>query len=1267
MNNFTPLKRNCPICNSIRRDCRQNKQNGIVHCRADLSIIPQGWKALGQDKWGFEMYAQASDEQSSPGWQQRQQERKLQQQRQKEELTQGALSESDRDQAIRRIHRYFGISSKHRDNLRARGLTDAHIDHLPYFSFHPSQEVPQFTPANLPGVRRGKLSIKESGFACPIPNIDGQFIGWQNRFDNTENGKYRWPSGEKSAHLPNGELPIGVYRPDCGVTRRAIGHSEGFLKADLIAQRWGLPTLGAASANFAASPEQWQDSLENLSAQLGTRIVYWFADAGAPSNFNVTSQYRKAWEKLASWGYSVKVVWWGQVEKSAGDADEISQEVRESAQLISIEEYLAIAREHGGIRESSYTTSRQELDKTINRDQWELKFGIKNWVSDWIEQHFKKAQPKTLRETSTQLTSQVTKPLRGGNRESGIGNRAFNTTPESPESDSAVGGQRPTAPPEQERLSGQGWESRQKTVPTPDSRLPTPFFTDLTYQAGKRLQTWQEAVAAGYKHILDASHTGAGKSHAVAIANPNTFEAQRLFYCSGDAKNPTTALLEQNYTHLPPRHNGLVQDLTRVTPSGQPFVRRPKPGEEPDTPGNCPRTELFGIFQAKNYNLEVSKTSPICETCKVAFLCQTGTGHKYGATFRGDRQAALGSDRIRSHPDSLPQQDWDYSSEILFWDEPGQLLKPMQEIEVTLADFDQVFAELEAKAPEVHASLRDLRLALRPLLAGEVKQPYHGWDDAALRALLPQKPANLSSIINHLTFALQPDFSFLENDPDQISPAEARKSGISLSALRAVNRGFRREAHEEFSRAFQKIALNWLVPFLEIWNGDKGAMRLQWQKLLVYVADERYSAIAATAKANIWLDATMTKEQLALLLGVDESEIYVIQEEAPDLSNLRILQVTGLGKLGKDRSKSLESRVDALKDALKERIPGIVFGDWKNQTQTGDAYWFGNLRGSNEFENASALAVFGIPYQNVGHLQALYQTLTGEFAPLDKEQPHEGLQRFIEAHVQAEIIQALGRLRASRRPDQPLTFIFAGDYDLSFLGLPVEQLEAFQICREAGTASQITFWQITEALRSLHDRGQKLTTQALATVSRKSKALISKIASQFGGFERFKKCLLALLGDLYSTGEQIEFTSEEEKYFSIYLPASVDVSVQFLQEEAVTLGEIEQSLEGVEITLTSTIESFGIKKTLEGLKRLPTGTKANLLSYLLAGFPGMELLRVLTGHAQRFYQPFKLKDFLGWEDSYRLPQSYLPPEIEEAFLLDVFNLRCAGGSLCQSS
>jgi hypothetical protein len=161
--------------------------------------------------------------------------------------------------------------------------------------------------------------------------------------------------------------------------------------------------------------------------------------------------------------------------------------------------------------------------------------------------------------------------------------------------------------------------------------------------------------------------------------------------------------------------------------------------------------------------------------------------------------------------------------------------------------------------------------------------------------------------------------------------------------------------------------------------------------------------VARAAKFNIFLDATTTKKQLALLLGIDPEEIYVVGQETPNHGNLKILQITEMGKLGKDRSQSLERRVAALRRALEERYPGIIFGDWKAHASSGDGQWFVNLRGSNEFQNAPAMAVFGIPYQNVGHLQALYQTLTGEFAPLDRETPHEGLQCFIREHTEAEI------------------------------------------------------------------------------------------------------------------------------------------------------------------------------------------------------------------------------------------------------------------------
>jgi hypothetical protein len=540
--------------------------------------------------------------------------------------------------------------------------------------------------------------------------------------------------------------------------------------------------------------------------------------------------------------------------------------------------------------------------------------------------------------------------------------------------------------------------------------------------------------------------------------------------------------------------------------------------------------------------------------------------------------------------------DFDYSTSGIIWDEVSTQLKSMDSVTVALRDFDQSWAELETKDPDLHEALKPLRLALRPLLTGELKQPYHGWDDAAIRALLPEKPVALDEIIDELESILQPDLSFLHEQPDSLTATDARGLGISKAMQRLANRKFRHQAHQEFSEGFQHLALNWLVPFLRVWSGERGALRCEWQHLTIFSKSDRHAAIARAAEFNIFPDATATRESLALRLGISPDEIYVIEQEVPTHNNLKIVQVVGLGKLSKDRSESLQTRVAVLKKALKEKYPGIIFGDWKAHAKENDAKWFVNLRGSNEFQDAPALAGFGVPYQNIGHIQALYQTLTGEFVPLDKENPHEGLQRFINDHVQAEIEQAVGRLRSHLRPNEQLTFIFVGDYDLSFLGGEVEQVEAFQIAPEAATPAQITRWKILEAVRQLRGQGEKVTQQAIAALAEISQPAIAKIATNFGGWKRLSKILLTLLDPFYSGSNNL--TDEERWLAQTYLPLLLDEPV-------------EVALQGV----SELIQAYGISTFLRVLATTPK-TQAKLLALVIQTLPAnfqCDLLLLVEG------------------------------------------------------
>lgn len=1147
MSAFIPLKRNCPVCSGARRDCRQSKATNLIHCRHS-EANPIDYVFRGLDRQGFGMWAdraevEAHSEEQREEW--RRQRELEKQQRLEAECQQRAqlLSESERDREIRKVFDQLDLSQDHRKDLERRGLTDELVKAGGFRSVEQWQKLESEVSHRLAGA-----------------GIIGRSLITQ--------AGYIWP-----VKNPKGQILGWQIRKDDDETGRFAWPTSATKKrpngATVHLRNGELPI----ACHRPATGQVLTDAIELtegtgvkpfITAQRLNRITLGSAGGNFASSLETFKSY----------------------------LDELSAELGGTKNLI-------LSPDAGAVANPNVMRAYRETHELTSSWGYQLKFRWWNQVD--------KAQPDI-----DELIGEEAIAYLSPEEFLALAQQQSSYTP------STQGIDRTITHDEWELQHGFGKRLRERVkrvlssfrgfgkppAPKPEPKEgPDKLFND----ANQRLSAWQDAVNQGYQYILDASAPGLGKSHAAGIALPEAFEAEKLWYLSSDHRNPTTGVIEANYVDLPVRNNGLEIDDTRRTPNGNPFLVWPKPGEEPDTKGNCPKTDLFQKFRTKNLKVEASETSPICQTCKLAYLCKKGTGQKYGASFRGDRKNALAHPRIRAHADSVPI-DFDFSASGIIWDEIGTQLKPMDSVTVTLADFDQAWAELEGKAPHLHEQLKSLRLALRPLLTGDLKQPYHGWDDAGVRALLPEKPSSLDLIISEVEQALEPDFSFLKESSDSVNG----DAGISKAAQQLINRQLRRQAHEQFSEAFQRVALNWLVPFLKVWAGERGALRCEWQELIIFTKSDRHTAVAQSAKFNLFLDATISRERLALLLGVDPSEIYVVGQKTPNHNNLRVIHITGMGKLGKERRESLTERVDLLKAELKKRFPGVVIGDWQKFTESGDGQWFVNLRGSNEFQHAPTLAVFGNPCQNIGHLQALYQSLTGEYAPLNKESPHEGLQRFIAAHIEAEIEQALGRLRSHLRPDEELTFIFVGDYDLSFLGAPIEQVEAFQICREAGTDAQITRWKILEAIKQLHAQGQKLTQEAIATLIGKSQELISKVAKQFGGWVRFRKLLLVLLDPLYSGSNNFEtFTEQEQDFINGYLCPVIDTTVEAIAT-AQTSEDVQSEMDGLSAALTHCAEYLGWRKFLQALASIPASSQANLLSVVMQAIGAAELVEVAT-------------------------------------------------------
>ncbi|HEY9830867.1 MAG TPA: hypothetical protein V6D26_09820 [Stenomitos sp.] len=1151
---FTYLKGNCPICAGSSKQCRQSKETNLIHCRGEVGSIPPGWVSRGQDSLGFEMYAESSEQQDSSDWLQRRQDLALKRQREKEELAKGALPPAERDQAIRRIHRNLGLSGKHLQNLLNRGLSKAHIERLPYFSFQAHQEVPHFTPANLPGVRRGRLAVNEVGFACPIPDIDGLIIGWQNRFDDATNGKYRWPIGERSSHLANGELPIGVYRPDKGITpQRLIGHAEGFLKSDIIAQKWGLPVLGAASANFAASSEQWKLSLERLSKELQIKNILWFADAGSVKNKNVIAQYQKAWKKLIEWGYSVSIVWYSQIEKSDGDADEISEEIRESAQLITIADYLSIA-------------------KQISKDDRELKFGL----------------PKLL----GQLTNRVTKQFRGFCKKAEdlkLEKKNWQTSKLVTFSD--------IQPPDIYKTEG------------------SPV---LTYRPGDMADIWQSAYKKGFKGVYDISLMGIGKSETTGRQRPyhwfeNSGERQKLFYASQSGRNTTAPSLE-DWTPLATRHNGLIERPEKRTGGNNPFIERAKPDETPTVPSNCDKTHYHHLFAEKNIGFKKSGSvggsidvHPICNLCGGKQDCKIGSPMA-GVGFKSEMKEALKAPRIKGTLSAFPSQ---HSFDVIgFVDEASKTIQATQDITVKLTDIGKSFYNLYQNNRELHDDLEFIKGILEIYLSEE-KPPRYGYDLQTIKRWFGERITSeefknaIGKLLHFTSTQISTEIEKLGKLVD-FGDLELSSDVISLNWLMPF-------CSILFGERAGSIRIQGDSLIITVQNDDDLDVIRNWKFGVFLDATGNRDELAhllGCDKSEILLVMQTPPEgmfgnikvlQVRGLGNCGKDRRKGLEKRIEKVEEAIIQWASGTQK-----NKKLNGLIGKPEEIFKDGFDPqkVSFIRHKKYKKPGDLHYFGGAnghRGSNAAKDCQILIMEGTPNENMGAALAQYHATFDGNATFDDD----NFQNWYTKRIIGECCQTVGRSRSSRRMHQTIPVLILSDANLSGLtsqyGITIKQIDAFDVTPEAGTRTQVSFWKILNAFNICRESGAKLTQEAISTLAGCSQQLVSQIAAKLGGWKRLKFLLLTLLNNPYNSSGKIpdldDLTEEQKEIIEKYLIPALEFIFDKFNEV--------KTLEDAQKVTSSLIELFddvnqhlGFSGFIKGIRCCPPSLQSWVLALI---------------------------------------------------------------------
>jgi hypothetical protein len=385
-----------------------------------------------------------------------------------------------------------------------------------------------------------------------------------------------------------------------------------------------------------------------------------------------------------------------------------------------------------------------------------------------------------------------------------------------------------------------------------------------------------------------------------------------------------------------------------------------------------------------------------------------------------------------------------------------------------------------------------------------------------------------------------------------------KEYGTDLGDLpRGVRKQFSDSDTETATRISNELALNWLPDFLDVLLGNVvGNLRIQYGTLTITLPDQRQAEIIRAAAGNIFLDATTNIEDLALVLGIEPEDILTVCQAIPDTSNLEIIQVATMGRLGvgSDRSEFCQKRVDALINRIKQDTPGdVAVFDFKRFTIYGDGKrrWWTDSRGLNDLKDCMAAIAVGVPCRNLSELEAEFKVLYGHSpregtekvkCPIqlngklpDNIQPWFEMQvsvdpefrDFCRRRILADIHQAIGRLRANLRPGQKLKFFFIADYPLD---IPVTLRLASDITPEAATKTERVEMAIRGAVQQLKNVGLKITQSAIAQIVGLSQGYIS----------RFKKLLQTLLDDSNSksnnSGDPPPDPDDQEWMSQEYLP-----------------------------------------------------------------------------------------------------------------------------------
>jgi hypothetical protein len=1137
----------CLICGTEKSKCGWKADDpNFLFCMSIHDAIngPPGWKFIGDTdngQWGMfvpDTEREYSEEERA-AYKQRQQQLKLNQRSSHAK----SLSEAERHHQHTKLIDQLSLHPHHRLDLIRRGLSEELIRVGKFRSIDKFQKLDFEVSHNLAGVNISGWSLtnNSAGYIVPIWNEHSQIIGYQIRNDANSDDvpKYLWANSKPnlrrrkgaSSHLQNGELPLTFCVP-AGFTLETnpiskklsscINLSEGMLKAYILAQLRELLVIGAAGGNFTASPETLKRYLEAASTMLdGTKQVVLWADAAAIANRQIMLQYRRTYQLLKSWGYTLQIAWWGQIDKNCKDGDEYlgEYELLTWAQFEGMSRHPnrfwdSVKQELGKIkkclrRTPPTPTFSPELPKKQNKLEYVP--GFLPSYGEYVEMGCPKITYKNDERVSIwkeAVSKGWSYTLDGSVPGVGKSHTAGTLT-------AALMGMW--------QLMYLAADHRNPTTSTIENNfvdVPPRFYQmvlDKTRLTPNNKPFRVHPTGNINKDDIVKGNCARADVFAEARRKNLDLESSQNVICQGCLLRKLctggVGASGDYYGYLSERVEALKHPQVRLHPDSTPL------------PENYNYSQVGGIWD------EVSKLMRSTKKIEVRMSDFLQTAGQHSVTHSGFGNYPSNSpltvvynvlqELFNLKQSDLPRyglSDNDILSKLGF--APDTVAEVIGEIVENLSpDLDFLTESSDTiDTSELSHSDKKVTGKLNKLLRNEHNQET--------QKKLKSLPLNWLVPMLEIWGGYVPGCFTYKNGVFTIHQFDSR--------------------HRDLARAF---AFNIFL------DGT--------------ISVDTLSLILGVPKEHILHIETETPDYSNLEI----KHILDMGNLGRDRRDSQQVRVDIL------REKIVEFEV--AKGNLADSVKVI---ERKAFAREGDGYHFRDSRGINRFSNAKALISIGVPCANIGDMSAEYSLLMKDKRMRSKLSANSALfmlnlvyhlptvdvvslipecgytvQDFIDSSTIAEILQEIGRLRSHLRPDESLTFYFVGDYDLSPVlaelpGVKYTLTEAIEVSPMCAAGEERTTLMVMNAVGNLISRGViapkqrevKAELKAHSPVGKVKQGRISQLMKHFGGWRAAVKLIRNTLAAVTSRGYKPSTENsfyDEQWIISTYLPLIASIAI----------------------------------------------------------------------------------------------------------------------------